>query len=168
MKVPWWARWVDVGPLTRPGDENDLPAIEWIVSRSPNPNSQPLAWWAAQLEQELQRDEEPVNLTRVAFWLLASRLSRDSDLMFWTAGNAKELTEIQWRFVVPVGKVARAILTDNWHLLPDGPEVPMIGAFWGHIKLFANETTRWEWHWRRPKPAVQKRRWREAHANRSV
>ena len=168
MKVPWWARWVSVGPLTRPGDEDDLPAIAWIVSKSPNPNSQPLAWWVKQLEREMQKDEEQVNLTRVAFWLLASRLSGDSDLMFWTAGNAAKLTEIEWSFVVPVEKVARAILTGNWTFLPDGLEVPMIGAFWGHIKVFANETTRWEWHWRRPRPVEQKQRWREARANRSV
>lgn len=161
MRVPWWARWVAVGPLIRPGDEDDLPAIEWIVSKSPNPNSQSLIWWAKQLDEELQKAEEPTNLTRVAFWLLASRLSRDSNLMFWTAAKAKTLTEIKWNFVVPIGPVARAILTENWALLPDALEVPMIGAFWGHIKVFANETTRWKWHLRRPKPAVQRRRWRK-------
>lgn len=166
--MPWWAKWVSVGPLTRPGDEDDLPAIEWIVSKSPNPNSQSLTWWAEQLEQALQKDEEPANLTRVAFWLMVSRLSRDANLMFWTAAQAKTLTEIQWNFVLPVGQIARAILTENWTLLPDALEVPMIGAFWTHIKLFANETTRWEWHWRKPEPAVQKQRWRRARANRSV
>lgn len=156
MKVPWWARWVAVGPLIRPGDEDDLPAIEWIISKSPNPNSRPLIWWAEQLEVDLRKDEEPVNLTRVAFWLIASLVSRDSGLMF-SAATVDELTEVEWRFVIPVDRIARAVLTDNTKLLPYALETPMIGAFWAHIKVFADERTRWTWYWRKPSPATRAR-----------
>ena len=42
VRVPWWARWLTVGPLSRPGTKADLQAIEWIIAQAPNPNSRPI------------------------------------------------------------------------------------------------------------------------------
>lgn len=151
MKVPWWTRWVIVGPLIRPGDEDDLPAIEWIVSKSPNPNSQSIRWWVDQFEQALATDDQTVNLTQAAFWVLASYTSRNPSLLFRVAKDTAVLDEVEWNFVLPVGPTARAILMDDYSLLPYAADVPMVGSFWSAVKEMSGPKTQWNWSWRKPR-----------------
>lgn len=151
MRIPWWACWLTIGPLSRPGTEKDLAAIEWIISRSTNPNSQPVGWWAAQIESAEMQNEE--DLALIALWIMASYLSHNSLLMFKTA-QVEELTNIEWTFTAPVGDVMQAAL--NGHLLPlrSTPGALLVGGFWRHALAMAGPETRWIWRWRRPARAV--------------
>ncbi len=146
VRVPWWARWLTVGPMSRPGTTADLEAIEWIIAQAPNPNSRPIQWWISRLEQ---KDAVALDRNLIGFWIMASLLTHNSSLM-WETSQIKSLTDIEWTFTLPIGKFSRAILADNHLAHVASPGAWLVKGFWLQVLEMAGPKTRWRWKWRHP------------------
>lgn len=142
--APWWARWVSLDGLERPGGELDLEAVRWICDKAPNPNGKPLQWWL----KELASDETWA--TRdwgyPVFWLTLARMSGDGSVP-WRVASLATLEEVTVDLVLP------AKLSFRWALGAADRRSPA-RRWWlsyvSHLAQMVGPRTRVTWSLRKP------------------